>query len=87
MIAKLEFDGRLGVYDFTDDQYFSWIRANRVLARGERGKIHDSTVRYLADATSPLALEHQFGSLLSEALAGGAGRTRWFDKASHAALR
>jgi hypothetical protein len=28
-----------------------------VLVRGERGEIHDSTVRYLADATSPVELE------------------------------
>lgn len=57
VIATLDFDGRLGVYDFTDDQYFSWIRSNRVLVRGERGEIHDSTVRYLEDATTPVTVE------------------------------
>lgn len=59
VIATLDFDGPLGVYDFSEDQYFSWIRSRRVLVRGERGEIHDSTVRYLADATSPVVLELQ----------------------------
>jgi predicted dehydrogenase len=64
VIATLEFDGgevggapRLAVFDFTDDQYFSWIRSNRVLVRGDRGEIHDTTVRYLADATTPITIE------------------------------
>jgi predicted dehydrogenase len=59
VVATLDFAGRLGVYDFSEDQYFSWIRSNRVLVRGERGEIHDSTVRYLADATSPVTLDLQ----------------------------
>ena len=54
---QFDFDGRLGVYDFTDDQYFSWIRSHRVLVRGDRGEIHDTTVRYLEDATTPVTLE------------------------------
>ncbi len=57
VIATLDFDGRLGVYDFSEDQYFSWIRSNRVLVRGERGEIHDSTVRYLAAGNAPVRLE------------------------------
>jgi predicted dehydrogenase len=59
VIATLDFDGRLGVYDFSEDQYFSWIRSKRVLVRGERGEIHDSTVSYLVDATAPVELELQ----------------------------
>ena len=64
VIATLDFDGRLGLYDFTEDQYFSWIRSNRVLVRGERGEIHDTTVRYLEDATTPVTVElrrHEIG--------------------------
>ncbi len=57
MLAWLDFGDRLGVHDFTDDQYFSWIRAPRVLLRGERGEIHDTRVRWLADATTPLDAE------------------------------
>ena len=57
VIATLDFDGRLGVYDFSEDQYFSWIRSNRVLVRGERGEIHDSSVRYLATGSAHVVLE------------------------------
>ncbi len=65
VIATLEFDGgRLGVFDFTDDQYVSWVRSNRVLVRGDRGEIHDSTVRWLADAETPVTVDlrrHEIG--------------------------
>ncbi len=57
VIAWLDFDGRLGVYDFTPDQYFSWIRAPRVLVRGERGEIDGMTVRLLRDAKTPVTIE------------------------------
>ena len=53
-LAWLEADGRLGVYDFTGDQYFSWIRAPRVLVRWERGEITGTTVRRLIDARTPV---------------------------------
>ena len=57
LIAHLDFGDRLGVYDFADDQYFSYIRSNRVLVRGPRGEIHDSTVRYLKDFRTPVELD------------------------------
>lgn len=56
-IAWLDFGDRLGVYDFAGAQYMSWIRAPRVLLRGERGEIVDKTVRYLKDFETPLAFE------------------------------
>jgi predicted dehydrogenase len=56
-VALLEFDGRLGVFDFTDDQYFSWIRALRLVIRGDRGEIVDTTARYLLDATMPVSVD------------------------------
>jgi Oxidoreductase family, NAD-binding Rossmann fold len=58
-IAWFDFlDGaRLGVYDFTMDQYFSWIRAPRLLVRGERGEIHNSRVSWLVDALTPISVE------------------------------
>lgn len=52
--ARLEFGDRLGVYDFAPQQYFSWIRANRLLVRGERGEIHDTEVRFLKDFRTPM---------------------------------
>jgi predicted dehydrogenase len=43
-----------GVFDFSGDQYFSWIRKNRVLVRGERGEIDSSSCRWLVDQKTPL---------------------------------
>ena len=53
----LEFGDQLGFMDFTGDQYFSWIRDNRVLIRGERGEIVDNRVSYLKDYRTPVLLE------------------------------
>src|ERR1700688_332202 len=40
-IAYLQFGPKLAVFDFTTDQYFSWIRSQRLLVRGERGEINN----------------------------------------------
>ena len=52
VVAQLDFGDQLGIYDFTGDQYFSWIRSLGFLLRGERGEIRDTTVRYLSDFQS-----------------------------------
>ncbi|MBZ0288804.1 MAG: Gfo/Idh/MocA family oxidoreductase, partial [Anaerolineae bacterium] len=39
IMAYLEFGGQLGVFDFTNDQYRSFIRKQRILVRGERGEL------------------------------------------------
>lgn len=57
VIAFLDAGDRLGIYDFTPDQYFSWVRSLRVLVRGERGEVHDRTVRWLADHATPAQVE------------------------------
>ncbi|WP_308638351.1 Gfo/Idh/MocA family protein [Paenibacillus silvisoli] len=58
VIASLQFEsGKLAVYDFTGDQYFSWIRSQRVLVRGERGEINNKEIRYLKDYLTPVELE------------------------------
>jgi predicted dehydrogenase len=54
VVATFEFPGKLGVIDFTDDQYFSWIRSRRLLVRGDRGEINNDVVRYLADYKTPI---------------------------------
>ena len=56
-IAWLDFGDKLGVFDFTGDQYFSWIRSPRVLVRGERGEINDETVRFLQDYLTPVEFD------------------------------
>ncbi len=57
VIAHLDFGDKLGIYDFTDDQYFSWIRSSRLLIRGDRGEIINSRVRYLADFHTPITID------------------------------
>jgi len=57
VIAYLDFGDKLGIYDFTGDQYFSWIRSPRMLARGERGEINNRQVSFLKDFRTPIYLE------------------------------
>ncbi len=54
VIAHLDFGDRLGIYDFADDQYRSWIRSRELVVRGDRGEIRGSQVRHLADVRTPL---------------------------------
>lgn len=56
-IATLDFGDRIGVFDFTGDQYHGWIRSPRLTIRGERGEISGDSVRYLLDQRSPIFLE------------------------------
>lgn len=57
VIAILDFGGKMGVYDFTSNQYFSWIRALRLTVRGSEGEIVDHQVRYLQDQRTPVELD------------------------------
>ena len=59
VIAYLDFGGKLGVYDFTYAQYRSWVRAPRMLIRGERGEINNTQVHYLEDFQTPISIELQ----------------------------
>jgi predicted dehydrogenase len=52
--SRLDFGGRLGVFDFTTDQYRSWIRSPQLLVRGDRGELRDTDLRYLQDFRTPL---------------------------------
>ncbi|MCA9983917.1 MAG: Gfo/Idh/MocA family oxidoreductase [Anaerolineales bacterium] len=58
-IFYFEFGDKLAVFDFTGDQYFSWIRNERILVRGERGEIINENVTYLADYQTPISLSLQ----------------------------
>jgi predicted dehydrogenase len=58
-IAWFDFGDRLGVMDFADEQYFSWIRTLRLLVRGDRGEIADGAVRYLEAFDTPVTLQLQ----------------------------
>jgi predicted dehydrogenase len=61
VIAHFDYGDRLGIYDFTGDQYFSWIRSPRLLVRGEEGEINGDHVRLLKDFRTPFefTLERQ----------------------------
>ncbi len=52
-----DFGDRLGVMDFTFDQYWSWVRNERTLIRGDRGEIIGDTIHYLKDHKTPMRLE------------------------------
>jgi predicted dehydrogenase len=54
ILAYLNFGDKLGVFDFTGDQYFSFIRGKRILIRGERGEIRDDNAVYLQDHQTPI---------------------------------
>ncbi|MFT4030269.1 MAG: Gfo/Idh/MocA family oxidoreductase [Protaetiibacter sp.] len=57
LTARFDFGDRLGIYDFAPEQYFSWIRANRLLVRGDRGEIRDGEVRSLESFDHPVVEE------------------------------
>jgi predicted dehydrogenase len=57
IVAQLDFGDRLGIYDFTEHQYFSWIRSQRLLVRGEQGEINQTTVRLLQEFSSPFQFD------------------------------
>lgn len=54
LLATFDWGDRLGVFDFTGDQYFSWVRGQELLVRGERGELHNEEVRYLVDYQTPM---------------------------------
>jgi hypothetical protein len=51
---SVRFGNKIAILDFTGDQYFSWIRSQRLLVRGERGEINNEEVRYLRDFRTPM---------------------------------
>ncbi|MGP4978154.1 Gfo/Idh/MocA family protein [Brachybacterium tyrofermentans] len=49
-IATVDFgDGRMGLYNFVDNQWWNPLLARRLVIRGERGEIVDDTVTRLTD--------------------------------------
>lgn len=56
-IATLRFGDKLAVYDFTGDQYFSWIRRSRMLVRGTKGELMNTELNYLKDYATPVYME------------------------------
>ncbi len=84
VVVRFDFDDRLGMIDFTSDQYFSWIRSPRILIRGERGEIGNDRVTYLSDFSTPIRLRFvrhgggADGNLEGNYLKGIQAGERWF---------
>jgi predicted dehydrogenase len=54
-IATLDFgDGRTGLYDFTENQWFNPLRTKRLVVRGSLGEIVDDRLVRLADPRTPV---------------------------------
>jgi hypothetical protein len=47
VFGLLDFNGKLGVYNYEDNQVRAYVRAEHVAVRGERGEISDRTVCWL----------------------------------------
>ena len=58
-LAWLDFGDRLGVYDFATNQHRSYVRSDRILARGERGEINQMRVRHVVDFRTPMEFDLQ----------------------------
>ena len=81
LLAHFDFeDGKLGVFEFTGAQYFSYVRGNRLLVRGERGEIGGrdrapptrlSHAHLANPATTRHRLQRQFGGLASSRVFAG----------------
>lgn len=59
IFAYLDFPGKLGVYEFTSAQVRSWIRAGRIVMRGERGELNNAELRYMQDFRTSVRLDVQ----------------------------
>lgn len=53
-IETIDFGGRTGLYDFTDNQWWNPLRARRIVVRGSVGEIVDDRVVRLVDPTTPV---------------------------------
>lgn len=56
-LVWLEFDSKLGIYDFTNNQHRSWIRSSHLSIRGDRGELFDNRLAALSDYTTPVFLD------------------------------
>ncbi|MFI7659916.1 Gfo/Idh/MocA family protein [Micromonospora parva] len=53
-LATIDFGGRMGLYDFTDNQWWNPLRTRRLVVRGARGELVDDRVVRLVDPTTPV---------------------------------
>jgi predicted dehydrogenase len=53
-IATMDFGGRMGLYDFTDNQWWNPLRTRRITIRGSIGELVDDRVVRLVDPKTPV---------------------------------
>lgn len=53
-LATIDFGGCMGLYDFTDGQWWNPLRSRRIVVRGSMGELSDDRVIRLADPRTPL---------------------------------
>jgi predicted dehydrogenase len=89
-ICWLRFEnGKTALFDFANEQYFSYIRTPRFLARGTHGEINNNDVTYQVDTQTyySFALERQSagaeGNLEGHFLKGYLGKGRWYFRNAH----
>ena len=53
-LATIDFGGRSGLYDFTDNQWWNPLRSRRIVIRGSLGEIVDDRVIRMLDPRTPV---------------------------------
>jgi predicted dehydrogenase len=53
-LATIDFGGRMGLYDFTDNQWWNPLRARRIVVRGSAGELVDDRIVRMLDAVTPV---------------------------------
>lgn len=53
-LATIDFGGRMGLYDFTDNQWWNPLRTRRIVVRGSLGELVDDRVVRLIDPGTPV---------------------------------
>jgi predicted dehydrogenase len=55
ILSTVDFgDDRMGLYDFTDNQWWNPVRPDHLTVRGSIGEIHDESVVRMVDETTPV---------------------------------
>jgi predicted dehydrogenase len=55
IISAIDFgDARMGLYDFTDNQWWNPVRPDHLMVRGSTGELYDDTVVRMADEITPV---------------------------------
>ncbi|MBM0278035.1 Gfo/Idh/MocA family protein [Micromonospora tarensis] len=53
-LATIDFGGRMGLYDFTDNQWWNPLRSRRLVIRGSLGELVDDRIVRLVDPSTPV---------------------------------